>query len=128
MDPLRKHVFEALQAVTCGDEKIDDSLKTVAAHVKGILRAHGAELEHIERNKSQYTAKGQSVQREKAAKKAQKDLLEVQEKSSWKSDIETIEKKFDVAEDKTDLQILIEEGRQREVRQHMREVAGDGEA
>ena len=125
MDPLKKEVFEALRGVTTGDEKIDDSLKTVAAHIKGILRAHGAAIEHVDRNKGQYTPAGLEVQRTKVGKKARKDLQEIQEKSNWKSKIEAVEKRFDDIESESDIKIFIRESREREIRALMRGFEGD---
>ena len=125
MDPLKKEVFKALQAVKTGDEVIDDCNHTASQYVHGILRAHGAALEHIERNKNQYTPAGLEVQREKAAKKAQGDLQEVQGKSNWTPDIAKIEKKFDDVESESDIRVLIRESRERETRSFMRKFEGD---
>ena len=126
MDPLKKEVFKALQAVKTGDEVIDDCNHTASQYVHGILRAHGAALEHIERNKNQYTAAGLEVQRTKAGKKARKDLQEIQEKSNWKSDILAVEKRFDTpGETESAIEVLTREMREREVRATMGKFEGD---
>jgi len=125
MDILRQHLFEALQNTTTGDAAIDDTNLNASYHIVGILKKHEEAMAKIELNRNHYTAEGKDIKRNEAAKESMKELQEVQEKSSWQVDIDKVEKKFDIIADKTDLQVLIEESRQREIRSAMRKIGDD---
>jgi len=125
MDPLRKHVFDAIKAATCGDAGVDDTLQNTAAHIGAIIKNYEAAIARILGNKSRYTPEGQAIKRQEAAKKAQKELREIQEKSSWKPDVEKVERRFDNVESESDFKQLISSNLEREVRSHMRKFEGD---
>lgn len=125
MDPLSVQVLESLRAMTSGDKRIDDLNDNVALHIIGIIRKYEEAMTRIDGKKKHFTPAGLHEEIEKAKADAVRELQELDVKASWLKDIEEIHKKFDVVQDKTDLQILIEESRQREVRSLMREVIGD---
>ncbi len=125
MDPLNVQVLESLRAMTSGDKRIDDLNDNVARHIIGILRKYEEAMTRIDGKKKHFTPAGLHEEIEKAKADAVRELQELDVKASWLDDIEEIQKKFDVVQDKSDLQILVEEGRQREVRSLMRECIGD---
>ncbi len=125
MDPLNMHVFESLQKSTTGDAKIDDTNLNFGGYLKGILNAHSNEIAGLEARKNHFSGEGFAIETERIRKETLKKLKDIEEKASWKGDIEQAEAKFDVIEDKADLRILIEESREREVRGHMRELKDD---
>ena len=125
MDGLKKQAFEKLRGLTTGDTKIDELNDNVARHILGIIGKYENEMTRLDGKKKHFTPAGLHAEIEKAKADAVKELKALNEKANWEKDIEEIQKKFDVIPDKSDLQILIAESRQREARSFMRDFKCD---
>jgi len=123
MDYLKQQIFDAKKLAKSGDLKIDESVENVGRIIYGILSKYETALERINANKSQYTPSGLEVQRAKAAKEIQAELNVIREKADYQAQIFELEKKFDDVTAMEPLQVLINEGREREVRAAMMAVS-----
>ena len=125
MDGLKTHAFEKLRSISTGDIKIDELNYNVSLHILGIIKKYENEMTRLDGKKKHFTPAGLHVEMEKAKKDAVQELRTLDEKASWEKDIAEVQKKFDIIQDKSDLQVLIAESRQREVRDLMRQFKGD---
>lgn len=125
MDGLKMQVFDTLRGAKSGDAKVDELNDNVANHIIGIIRKYEDAKARIDGKRKHFTKAGLAEEIEKAQKDAVNELKALDEKASWAKDIAEVNKKFDIVQDKNELQILIEESRQREARLYMKEYSGD---
>ena len=125
MDPLKKQILDAILGNKSGDPKIDEVNENLSGYVIGTIRKYKNDIARIETKKTHFTRAGLDDQKEKAKEKAKQEMVDVFEKASWKKDIAQVQKKFDVIGERNPIEVLVQEGRQRETRQYLREFKDD---
>ncbi|MCK5603023.1 hypothetical protein KAR91_14160 [Candidatus Pacearchaeota archaeon] len=125
MDMLKKQLLDSIKGTRSGDLKIDEANENLSRYVIGTLSKFEEDMARTEAKKTHFTPAGLAAEKEKIRAKAKQEMVEVFEKSSWTRDIGEVGKRFEDLTGKDPIQILIEEGRQRETRQYLREFKDD---
>lgn len=127
MDGLKKQVFDNLREARSGDGKIDELNDNTARTFLGILKKYKEQIEQVNSKKKFLTPAGRNREIEKIQEKARQEIKEIGKLATWENQIKEVQKKFDSGE-KTDIQILIQEGREREMREYLRDFRNDLDA
>lgn len=123
---MKKVIFDSIRGSRSGDSKLDDLNENVARYITGYLRKYEENVARIKSKKGHYTKAGMDDAIEKARGSIRAEYeKEIGERGGWQKDIAEAQERFDDVTTKEPIQILIEEGRQRETRAYIKECGDD---